>query len=198
MSAPDPKPVPFPYAYWVIDGLLLAGGYPGDWDPTRARERIRAVLDAGIRLFLDLTEPGELAPYDSVLKEEAAARGIDVRHERSPIPDHGVPGPRQLARILDTIEKAIVARIPVYVHCHGGVGRTGTVIGCWLALRGEPGEAAITRLAKLRCECPDGGWASPETPEQCAFVRQWKPAKRKTKKSKGAGRAKRDYARPEP
>lgn len=184
----DPRPVPFPYAYWVIDDLLLAGGYPGDWDETRARERIGAVLDAGVRVFLDLTEPGELAPYHSILQEEAQARGIQVRHERSPIPDHGVPGPKQLARILGALEKAIAARESVYVHCHGGVGRTGTIVACWIARQGEPGEAALAQLAKLRGACPDGGWASPETPEQFAFVRQWTPPKQRAKKRKGQAR----------
>lgn len=169
------KSVPLPYAYWVIDGALLAGEYPGDWDDARARERIGAVLDAGVRMYLDLTEPDELPPYRSHLEEEAAARGIEVRYERSPIPDHGVPRPEQVADILTTIKDAIASGQTVYVHCYGGVGRTGTIVGCWLALNGEAGETALTRIAELRCDCPDGGWASPETEEQCAFVRDWTP-----------------------
>ena len=32
------------------------------------------------RRFVDLTEPHELAPYDALLAEEAAVRGMEVRH----------------------------------------------------------------------------------------------------------------------
>ncbi len=39
-------------SYWVLDGRLLAGGY----DDEIARERIRSLLDAGIRVVVDLTE----------------------------------------------------------------------------------------------------------------------------------------------
>ena len=31
----------------------------------------------------------------------------------------------------------------VYVHCRAGIGRTGTVIGCYLAEQGLDGPAAV-------------------------------------------------------
>src|SRR5688572_20285195 len=51
-------------SYWVRPGLLLAGEYPGAFDEAWARRKIRRMLEAGIRVFVDLTEEGELAPYD--------------------------------------------------------------------------------------------------------------------------------------
>ncbi len=62
-----------------------------------------------------------------------------------------------------------------YVHCWGGVGRTGTVIGCWL-LRHKLAEPAIALkvLMNLRQQDRDR-WQrmSPETPEQQRSVKQW-------------------------
>jgi protein-tyrosine phosphatase len=58
----------------------------------------------------------------------------------------------------------------VYVHCRGGIGRTGTVIGCWLARNGLTGQAALDRIAELRAGTPDGYTQSPETAAQRAFV----------------------------
>jgi protein-tyrosine phosphatase len=35
-----------------------------------------------------------------------------------------------MTTILDAIDESMTAGKPVYVHCWGGMGRTGTVIGC--------------------------------------------------------------------
>ena len=36
---------------------------------------------------------------------------------------------------------------PVYVHCWGGIGRTGTVVGCWLVRHGMTGDEALAEFA---------------------------------------------------
>jgi protein-tyrosine phosphatase len=162
-------------AYWVADGVLLAGRYAGDYDDEVARERIRALLDAGIRVVIDLTEPGELPTYHEMLAEEAAARGVNVDYANAPIPDLGVPSSKDLADVLQTIDRAVASHRPVYVHCHGGIGRTGTIVGCWLAQNGFRGEAALERIAELRSACPAAYCRSPETETQREMVRSWKP-----------------------
>ena len=91
---------------------------------------MRRYLDAGIDCFIDLTEVGELEPYEDRLYAEAAARGRKVEYLRFPIRDVSVrQSPDKMREILDTIDALSAKRI-VYVHCWGGVGRTGTVIGC--------------------------------------------------------------------
>ena len=160
--------------YWVVDGLLLAGRYAGDYDDVIARERICALLDAGIRVFIDLTERGELPSYAEVLREEADARGVRADYVRAPIQDLGVPAEADLGRLLATIDETLTSKRAVYVHCHGGIGRTGTVIGCWLAQSGYPGEQALERIAALRLECPGAWGPSPETETQRDMVRKWR------------------------
>lgn len=54
-----------------------------------------------------------------------------------------------MREILGLIDEAMAADRPVYVHCWGGVGRTGTVIGCHIAQRGLDGDAALQRLREL-------------------------------------------------
>ena len=56
--------------YWVVPHKLLAGEYPGDEDPGKAREKINRFLEVGVRHFVDLTELGELVPYEAILSEE--------------------------------------------------------------------------------------------------------------------------------
>ena len=61
-----------------------------------------------------------------------------------------------------------------YERCWGGIGRTGTVVGCWLVTHAATqGDEAIKRIAELRMGTPDGARRSPETSEQCRLVREW-------------------------
>ena len=177
MTAPA-APVPAPPAgcYWVESGRLLAGAYPGHADPTRAT-RLAAVLALGIDWFIDLTMPGELAPYDDSLPSpyEPRDRG-PVTYSRRPIPDHGLPATAaEMNEILDELDTALADGHLVYVHCRAGIGRTGTVIGCHLARR-LGGPAALAELERLwRQGGRDRDYPhSPETDEQFAYVSNWR------------------------
>lgn len=166
-------PPPLRDTYWVVEGRLLAGPHPGPYDDERARDRVGILLDAGIRHFIDLTQRDEVPTYEQVLQEEAAARGLRVDYRRAPVIDRSIPAKEDLAEVLATIDRALAAREPVYVHCWGGIGRTGTIIGCWLAQNGHTGDAALEQLAALRASCHGGTWRSPETEEQREMVRTW-------------------------
>ena len=53
-----------------------------------------------------------------------------------------------MSDILDAIDAALRDGKTVYVHCWGGVGRTGTVIGCWLVRHGKTGDEALSQIAE--------------------------------------------------
>ncbi len=161
---PDGLP---PGSCWVREGVLLAGPYPASRDEETTRARLRALLTAGVTVFVDLTEEGERPPYLGTLRDEAARGGRGVVHYRLAIPDFGVPDEAHMAAILDTIDGAIATGQAVYVHCLGGVGRTGTAIGCYLARQGASGQEALRQVAALL------GEGSPETEAQRQFVRRW-------------------------
>ena len=173
---------PIPNSYWVSPGRFVAGEYPGSGDDGEAAAKLRTLLGAGINHFINLTEDderaafGRLKPYVGIAEEEARKLGVTVGHERHPIPDYGVPNsPERMTAILDAIDAAMNGGKTVYVHCLGGVGRTGTVVGCWLARHGRTGEAALAQIAewwqgveKVRLY-PE----SPQTVEQREYVRNW-------------------------
>lgn len=173
MPADHDMPAPIPDSYWVVPNQLCAGEYPGACTSPAARDKLRLFLDAGLTVFLDLTEARELNPYSALLQEEAAARGLCVEHRRMPIPDLGTPTPDQVLHIVDTIDAAIAAGQRVYVHCFGGIGRTGTIVGCYLVRHGLTGSQALAEIARLRHGTPDAWRTSPETPEQRERVRNW-------------------------
>jgi hypothetical protein len=166
---------PIPNAYWVRAGQLLAGEYPRDWDDPISRLKLRRLLEAGVTFFLDLTEAGEygLESYVPLLEDEAAALGCNVEHQRLPIRDRGTPTPQEMTCILDTLDAALAAGRTVYVHCFGGIGRTGTVVGCYLVRHGVRGDEALQKILLLRGGIPGGWITSPETAAQRQMVRDW-------------------------
>ncbi|GIT00631.1 MAG: hypothetical protein CM1200mP26_23430 [Acidimicrobiales bacterium] len=94
-----------------------------------------------------------------------------------PIPDMGLPsgGPDEMARILDNLDGALTAGGKAYVHCWGGLGRTGTVVGCWLARHGYGTGYDALRLfgqpAERRPRCWSQGVSADS--RQMAMVCEW-------------------------
>ena len=165
---------PIPSSYWVAHERLLAGEYPGSLSDDETREKLAALLDAGIRSFLDLTEAHELRRYDKIVEEMAKTRNIDVRYRRMSVEDMGIPTVDHMTAVLEHIDSEIEEGRPVYVHCWGGIGRTGTVVGCWMVCRDQrTAPEALQRIEELRRGTPDHRRTSPETPEQRKFVTDW-------------------------
>ena len=151
--------MPMPTSYTVSDGLL-AGAYPG------SPAAIAALEEHGVRVFVDLTHPSDpLDGYGHLLRH-----GRRIAH---PIVDMGTPTAGNVMRILDDVDAALTDGDTVYVHCWGGVGRTGTVIGCWLVRHDLDAGDPVARIAELRAGIA-GARPSPETPGQTALVRGWR------------------------
>mgnify|MGYP001815979773 CR=1 FL=1 len=164
-------------AYWVVPGRILAGEYPALGKDEISRERIRWLLASGVNSFLDLTQDGEygLRSYVDLL-QGVQDREIQISYQRYPVPDMQVPTADDMIRILDHIENEIGNGRTIYLHCYGGRGRTGTVVGCFLVRNGMDGECALAQITRLRRELlPEGRLESPETYEQRQMVLSWSP-----------------------
>jgi ADP-ribosyl-[dinitrogen reductase] hydrolase len=159
----------------------LLANTPGDKDPAKAREKINRFLEVGVRHFIDLTELGELVPYEAILSEESRAASITATYQRFPIRDVSVPrDAAHLGEILLTIDRRIREGGAVFVHCWGGVGRTGLVIACWLQEHGRTPEDALAELSRKWSTVAKSSQkpASPETTEQVNWVRTWPQRRR--------------------
>jgi len=175
-------PAPFERSYWVVPGKFLAGAYPGDSDPEKAERKLRGLLAAGIRCIVDLTTEEDrnvygriLVPYRDLMGKVAAAEKSKVDYHSKAITDRDVPSREEMVEILDIIDGTIASDRPVYVHCLGGIGRTGTVVGCWLARHGvEKGQAVMELIRKLRRNEGQAQIDSPETGRQRRFILEWK------------------------
>ncbi len=173
-------PRPLPNSYWATP-KLLACEYPGARRPAEAISKLDTLLAAGIRDFYDLTKDQELVPYEALLHERAAHAGLDpaaIQYRRLPIEDLGLPSAERLAEILAALAKSEATGRLAAVHCWGGIGRTGTVVGCHLVQHhGLSGPEALAYIAHewQTVAKRDRAPRSPETDAQIAFVRDYQP-----------------------
>jgi atypical dual specificity phosphatase len=136
---------------WVAPGVLGCA-YP-------RTERALAVLSGrGVRLLVNLHE----RPH-----EQARLGRHDLREVHLPVKDFAAPSPAQVERGVEAILGALAAGEAAAVHCGGGLGRTGTLLACYLASgEGYGGGEAIRRVRALRP-------GSVETAAQAAAVEAW-------------------------
>jgi hypothetical protein len=172
-------------SYWVVPGRLLAGEYPAQFDGEVTRKRIDALIEAGFDMFIDLTKPNETLPYSQILLEEAKVYQVEIVHQRFPIGDFGLPTPEQMNSILNTLDEGLQAGRKVYLHCWGGIGRTGTTVGCYLVRQGKSGADALDQLSDWWRNVPKSRYhpRSPETAEQVNFILHWAQHDQKHRKT---------------
>ncbi|KAG2024046.1 dual specificity protein phosphatase [Coprinopsis cinerea AmutBmut pab1-1] len=184
-AAPHPwrvvSPRPLPNSWWVTP-LLVACEYP--WSPKSANKpKLDELLRVGVRTFIDLTEDGELLPYEDILCKRAVLLGIDpatIEYHRFPIRDRSLPKSLDfMDRVFLTLRQNEQRGRVSAIHCRGGIGRTGLVVGCWLVERGiaKSGEEALGIIAsewKSVEKCKRYPH-SPETGPQFDFVYNFKP-----------------------
>lgn len=167
-----------PQHYAIQPRVLYAGEYPGDRNLKIARERLWSLLEMGVRTFIDLTSPeDDLTRYEKLLFEFEQEIGARLQRISLPVPDMGVPDSNEkMSAILDAIRGAVAKRPAVYVHCWGGIGRTGTVAGCWLRECGLGPDEALARVQKLYATHMPKVRIHPESPQteaQKEYIRRW-------------------------
>ena len=155
---------------YYVGGTLFAGEYPGGKYVELAESKLKRMHHFGVRHFVDLTEEGELRPYRQLLPN-------DTTYLRFPIRDVDVPkSVETVHQLIDKMENLMKQDGFTYIHCWGGVGRTGTIVACYEARQmKEPTlEKALTAMRSRFSNMPKASHRkSPETQEQIDFVRQF-------------------------
>lgn len=176
------SPLPFDRSYWVIPGRFLAGFYPGDQNAQVARDKLNALLECGVQRVINLMAVDEtndggdpFFAYEGELVSLAAENQLQVTCQRFPIRNQDVPTRQQMRLILDAVDQSLANGEVVYVHCWGGRGRTGTVVGCFLARHQLAlGRGVVEKIAALRSRMPDRMCPSPESESQIRMVSEWR------------------------
>lgn len=122
---------------WIEPGILAAGGIPlGTSDLQSLREQ-------GIEAIITLTEHA-LTTQSGITPRLLDEMGLTCLH--APIVDQYPPDLATMRRIVEFIYRMKMLGKPVFVHCHAGVGRTGTVLHAYYLTTGLSLEAAKAQV----------------------------------------------------
>jgi atypical dual specificity phosphatase len=136
--APEPPPLPEHFE-WIVPEQLAGAGLPGLL--ADADDDLTAMATAGIQLLVSLTR----APFDP-----ARLRAFGIRGRHFPIKDMGVPALGATAQLCADITRTMEAGNAVAVHCHAGLGRTGTILASVLVWQGAAPDEAVARIREHR------------------------------------------------
>jgi protein-tyrosine phosphatase len=162
---------PYDGCYRVGEFLIAGPTYITESVATSA-SRVNALVDARVKSVISLVSKGELF----WMREKLTGNDLDSLFQQNyfPIRDGAAPSRDIMRIILNTIDRTVDEFRVTFVHCIGGRGRTGVVIGCWLARHGiATGDAALDALTELRFA--HGLFEScPESVAQRQVVIAWK------------------------
>ncbi len=155
---------------YKVDERIYAGEYPATSNEALGRKELARFTNFGITHFIDLTESGELSPYFQWLPKNCTYIRHSIKDCSTPSSLHEVT--ELLESITDIIKKDKSAKI--YIHCRGGIGRTGTIVGCYYAMLLKSYALADNILQKQFSECPKSAYRkTPETLEQRQFIMRY-------------------------
>ncbi len=125
---------------WVLPGVLAGSERPGFHTNDEPGD-LEFLAAQGVKSLVTLTK--EPVPAASLSRA-----GLNARH--IPIADLSAPVGNQVAEFVAFVDSEAAAGRGVVAHCLYGVGRTGTMLACYLVHKGMPADRAIAEIRRLR------------------------------------------------
>ena len=123
---------------WVIPEVLA-----GCRAPWREVE-LQFLQEQGVQVLVRLQE------LERLRISSADVRASGVEDFPYPVPDGGAPSPQETQFLIEFIQDSIARGKRVAVACGGGIGRTGTVLACYMVAQGMSAEQAMSALRGIR------------------------------------------------
>ena len=151
LTEQEKRQIVLPNLGWLFENKLAAMAYP------QSEDAFTLLYQIGIREVHNLSETP--LPY-----EAPNTLGLLTRH--IPIADFSAPTLQQAKEAVTVISSCLDRNMPVAVHCLAGLGRTGTILACYLVGMEMSANNAIIIIREWRP-------GSIEVPEQEAVVYEY-------------------------
>lgn len=106
--------IPFTYT-WIEQGTILAGSIP------QLPDDLNILQGLGIKRIISLTRRNILTYPNMVLPK-------GMYFGQYPIPDGGIADDKTMQDAYSLVGWSYLHNLPTYVHCRGGIGRTGIIL----------------------------------------------------------------------
>lgn len=120
---------------------LVPGEIAGMARPASTISDFESLQDDGIEAVVSLTE----RPLNKPLIEEF---GFEYAH--IPIEDLSIPTIEQIEEFVEFASRMRNIKKKIVVHCGAGIGRTGTMLACYLVSKGYSAEESIAEVRRKR------------------------------------------------
>jgi len=149
--------------FWVCDGQLLSGEYPG-WKP---EEMIRECFAPFQALGLDLLV--EIDPDDEYLREKIGSLGIPYLSIKT---ENGLYNRQWIQKTIHQINELMQEHKVIYITSESDTV-LGLILGCYLVEQGMSGPAVLRRLKQLRQSSSEPWLPFPPGLRARKMIRRW-------------------------
>ena len=112
---------------WIEPGLLAASGIP------LGRKDLQSLVEQGIRAIVTLTEH-PLTVQEEITTQLLAELGLTCLN--APMVDQYPPDIATVRKTVQFVKQMKAQGQPVLLHCHAGIGRTGTMLHVYYLAEG--------------------------------------------------------------
>jgi atypical dual specificity phosphatase len=130
--------LPFNFSF-VWENLVAGSGHPGSGGELISS--LSSLREEGIQAIVTLTEePLELP----------ALREFGFAYLHAPVGDFTAPTQQQIDQVVKFIDHELEQNHGALLHCRAGIGRTGTMLACYLVSKGLDPAEAIEQVRESR------------------------------------------------